>query len=552
MAEARWIHPSAEIEPGARIGAGTKIWRHAHVREGAIVGQGCTIAARVFVDSGVRIGHGVKIQDNVSVYTGVEIDDDVLVGPGAVFTNDLYPRASGEWRVTPTRVRRGASIGANATIVCGIEIGEGALVGAGAVVTHDVAPFELVGGNPARRLGWVCACGRVLVRTRGPYPSTWTCAHCSRASGEGEPSPVRLHQVELAPGAEKLVLDVLRSGHLAQGPMVERFEQAWAERVGVRHGVAVSSGTSALLLALQGCGVGPGDEVVTTAMTFVATLNAILATGAEARIVDIGEDGTLDPDQLDGALSDRTRAVLPVHLYGFPADMPRIAEAAAERDLAVLEDAAQAAGARIGDVPVGSYGVGCFSFYATKNLTTAEGGMITTDDAEMARRLRMLRDHGRDPEGNHVVTALNHRMTDVQAALGLADLETLDERNERRRQNAALLTDGLADVPGVEPLHPRPGCTATYSLYPVRVTDGARLGRDALADYLAQHGVESGVYYGRMVHDHAAFRGRTDVHAGPVARARALADEVLSLPVHPSLAEANLARIVDLVRAALT
>jgi UDP-2-acetamido-3-amino-2,3-dideoxy-glucuronate N-acetyltransferase len=173
-----FVHETAIVEPESRIGTGTRIWHHAHVRSGATIGGGCTLGKNVFVDSGVEIGDRVKIQNNVSIYRGVHIDDEVFVGPSAVFTNDRFPRAtSPEWEVVETFLRRGASVGANATVLCGIEVGEWATVAAGAVVTRNVAPHELVAGNPARRLGWVCRCGRVLARTTGGLGST-TCSVC--------------------------------------------------------------------------------------------------------------------------------------------------------------------------------------------------------------------------------------------------------------------------------------------------------------------------------------------------------------------------------------
>jgi UDP-2-acetamido-3-amino-2,3-dideoxy-glucuronate N-acetyltransferase len=177
-----FVHASAEIEDGAIIGAGSKVWRYAHVRTGARIGHGCTIGANVFIDAGVQIGHRVKIQNNVSVYVGVTIEDEVFVGPSAVFTNDLLPRAVNPyWQVTTTRVACGASIGANATIVCGRDIGEHAMVAAGAVVTKGVPAHQLVGGNPARPLGWVCACGRVI--SRGPVaPDRFSCSVCAAGS----------------------------------------------------------------------------------------------------------------------------------------------------------------------------------------------------------------------------------------------------------------------------------------------------------------------------------------------------------------------------------
>ena len=173
-----FVHESAIVEPDVVIGAGTMIWHHSHIRTGATIGERCVLGKNVFVDAGVDIGCGVKIQNNVSVYWGVRLADEVFVGPSAVFTNDRFPRAaSTDWEVVETWVRQGASIGANATIVCGVEIGAWATVAAGSVVTRSVAPHELVAGNPARRLGWVCRCGRVLARTTGEVAAT-TCAAC--------------------------------------------------------------------------------------------------------------------------------------------------------------------------------------------------------------------------------------------------------------------------------------------------------------------------------------------------------------------------------------
>lgn len=174
-----FVHPSAFVEEGASIGPGTRIWHHGHVRAGARIGGGCNLGKNVFVDAGAVVGSGVKIQNNVSVYTGVTIGDEVFVGPSAVFTNDLFPRAaSTDWTVTETHVERGASIGANATIVCGVTIGTYGTVAAGSVVTHDVEPHQLVMGVPARPAGWMCACGRVITRAASPAPEAMVCEQC--------------------------------------------------------------------------------------------------------------------------------------------------------------------------------------------------------------------------------------------------------------------------------------------------------------------------------------------------------------------------------------
>ena len=170
------VHPTATVEEGARIGTGTSVWHHAHIRRGATVGEGCNIGKNVYIDDGAVVGDRVKVQNNVSVYAGVRLDDDVFVGPSAVFTNDRVPRATGDWQLSATVVHRGASIGGNATVVAGIEIGEWAMVGAGAVVIRSVAPHEVVVGNPARRIGWVCRCG--AVRTREGESGVVDCGDC--------------------------------------------------------------------------------------------------------------------------------------------------------------------------------------------------------------------------------------------------------------------------------------------------------------------------------------------------------------------------------------
>jgi len=178
------IHATAELEPGAIVGVGTRVWRQAHIRTGAVIGSDCNIGANVFVDKNVRIGDRVKIQNNVSVYEGVELDDECFVGPAAVFTNDRNPRAMGEWQLAPTRVARGASVGANATLVCGITLGEHSLVAAGAVVTRSVLPHQLVQGNPARHAGWVCRCG-VVVSRAAERPADLVCDLCTHSAGNG-------------------------------------------------------------------------------------------------------------------------------------------------------------------------------------------------------------------------------------------------------------------------------------------------------------------------------------------------------------------------------
>ena len=351
---------------------------------------------------------------------------------------------------------------------------------------------------------------------------------------------------------EKLVLEVLRSGRLAQGPMVARFEEDVRSVVGTRNAVAVDNGTDALIASLLAHDIGPGDEVITSPFTFVATLNAILHVGATPRFVDIGDDFNLDPDLLEEAIGPATRAILPVHLFGCPADMERIATVIGERDLLVIEDAAQAIGATQAGRAVGSFGTGCFSFYATKNVTTGEGGMVTTDDDEVATTLRILRHQGQLARYEYARPGFNLRMTELQAALGVAQMSRLPDIVESRREHARILREGLAGIDGlVLPGEPR-GRTHVYHQFTVRVTSRARVTRDRLLEGLQREGIECGVYYPRPVFDYACFRLDPRVGNPSTPEAAAAGQEVLSLPVHPRLTGEDLARVVATVRSALS
>src|SRR5437899_699591 len=230
---------------------------------------------------------------------------------------------------------------------------------------------------------------------------------------------------------ETAVLRVLASGQVAQGEQVAAFERRFAELCQVREAVAVSSGTAALHLALLAHHIGPGDEVITTAFSFAATANVILLVRATPVFVDIEPDTyTLDPLQVQAALTRRTKAIIPVHLYGHPCDMTRLSQLAEAYSLVLIEDASQAHAAAIDGRPVGSFGTGCFSFYATKNMTTGEGGMVTTNDPAIAEQVRLLRNHGQEARYYHIALGYNQRMTDLQAALGIAQIGKSERMNE--------------------------------------------------------------------------------------------------------------------------
>ena len=344
---------------------------------------------------------------------------------------------------------------------------------------------------------------------------------------------------QLGEDEKQRVWDAMSSGSLAQGPRVREFEERFAAFVGTAHAVATSSGTTALHLALLGHGIGQGDEVVTVPFTFIASANSVLYTGARPTFVDVDErDFTMDATQLEAAITPRTRAIMPVSLYGQPARMDEIVEIAERRGLALVEDAAQSHGASIAERRSGTWGIGAFSFYPTKNMTTGEGGILTTDDEELADRVRLLREHGMKVRYHHDVVGYNFRMTDIAAAIGLAQIEKLPGYNARRREIAARYD---AELHGVITPHVRPGVTHVYHQYTIRVR-----ARDAFAEALKARGVGSAIYYPIPVHRQAPFvaLGYGDA-AYPVTDR--LTEQVLSIPVHPSLTDDEVSTVIAAV-----
>lgn len=345
----------------------------------------------------------------------------------------------------------------------------------------------------------------------------------------------------IGPEEEDAVLSVLRSGMLAQGPQIERFEVAFAALCGVPHAVAVSSGTTALYLALLAHGIGPGDEVITTPFTFIATANSVLMTGARPVFIDIDPVSfNINPALIEAAITPRTKAIIPVHLYGQIAAMDAITEIAKHHGLVIIEDAAQAVGALFHDRPAGSFGTGCFSLYATKNMTSGEGGMITTADPAVADRLRLLRNHGSRVRYYHEFLGYNFRMTNLQAAIGLTQLGKLAAFNARRLRNAAFF-DHHINHPAVTKPQVQPGMRHVFHQYTLRI----RANRDAAARQLAAAGVSTAIFYPLSIPRQPFYReiGYTDQM--PVADQ--MSDEVLALPVHPGLNDADLNQIVNAV-----
>ena len=346
---------------------------------------------------------------------------------------------------------------------------------------------------------------------------------------------------------EEAVLNVLRSGVLASSSKVKEFEERFAEYVGVKYAVATSSGTTALHLALLSLGIGKGDEVIVPSFSFIATANAILFCGAKPVFCDIDpKTYNIDTDKIEKLITNRTKAILPVHLYGQPADLKPIMEIAEKYDLYVIGDAAQAHGAEYDGKKIGSFGdVECFSFYPTKNMTTGEGGMITTNSKDIAERARSLGNHGREKTQwgyEHMRLGYNYRMTDMEAAIGIEQLKKLDRFNDARIKNARFYDEELEEVEGIVTPYVMENAKHVYHQYTIRVK---RKKREKLIEIFKKKGIGYGIYYPKPLHFYPHLRKFAH---DDLKNSENVADEVISIPVHSGLREEDLALVVDVIK----
>jgi len=344
---------------------------------------------------------------------------------------------------------------------------------------------------------------------------------------------------------EDAVLEVLRSGMVSQGKKVKQFEEDFARYTGTKEAIAVSSGTAALHLSLLASGIKEGDEVITTPFSFFSTASTVLMCGAQPVFVDIEQDTfNIDPEKAKEAITKRTKAIVPVHLYGQPATMDRIMEMAKERDIVVIEDACQAHGAEFKGKKAGAIsGIGCFSFYATKNMMTGEGGMITVDEKDLANKLRLLRSHGQVSRYEHVSMGYNQRMTELSAAIGVEQLKKLPGFIDRRRANAKLLNEGLHEIVNI-PIA-RPDRTHVYHQYTIRIPAGKR---KTVMKHLKEVGIGAIIYYPKLISEFSSMKEFSGIST-PVAET--VKDEVVSIPVHPGILESDIQTIIKEVRMTL-
>jgi dTDP-4-amino-4,6-dideoxygalactose transaminase/acetyltransferase-like isoleucine patch superfamily enzyme len=524
---------------GCTIGDETKIGTFVEIQKNAIVGSRCKISSHTFVCE------------------GVVIEDNVFIGHGVTFTNDTYPRATAsggklqteaDWKVERTSVKKGASIGSGATILANTTVGEGAIVGAGSVVTRDVPAYAIVAGNPARILRYI-----------QPEPEA------NKDMGNVPFLDLITPHIELENELIDVVRKTLRTAGFVGGSMVENFEKDFAAFCNTEHAVALNSGTDALRFAFLACGIEPGSVVITVPHTFIATTEAISQAGTFPEFVDIDErtynmsveklrqyleeqcarDGSGRPVSLRSGRP--VAAIVPVHLYGQVADMDAILELAEQYGLVVIEDACQAHGAEYFSrkldrwMTAGTMGrAAAFSFYPGKNLgACGEGGAVVTNDPEIARTIRLLRDHGQAKKYYHDIEGYNGRLDSMQCGLLHVKLRHLAKWNAQRRERAQeynkLFANSSAVTVPFEPSWSR----AVYHLYVIRAAD-----RDGLIEHLKNAGIGTGIHYPVPLHRQKAYES-LNYCEGDFPVAERAAAEIVSLPMFPQLGQEQQVRVAD-------
>lgn len=343
---------------------------------------------------------------------------------------------------------------------------------------------------------------------------------------------------------EELVLSVLRSGQLAQGPMVQKLEELSAKMAGTQYAVAFSNGTATLISALVAHGIGPGDEVITSPFTFVATLNAILFTGATVVFADIDpKTYCIDPAAIEAALTPNTKAIMPVHIFGQSADMAKICEIASKNSLAIIEDAAQAHGALWNSQGVGSFGTGSFSFYTTKNVGCGEGGVVTTNDPDIAHTLGLLRNQGMKERYKYERVGWNFRLTDLQAAVAIPQMKQLDASNKKRNITAQRYNEEFSNIDQLIIPTIREEAYSVWHQYSLRVKDIKM--RQIIMETLSDNGIGNGVYYPRPVFEYEPYLNNENVKISSCDVTRSVCESVFSIPVHHYLSDQDIDRVVE-------
>ncbi len=510
------------------------------VRENCKLGEAVLVGQRVVVENDVEIGDYTKIQTGAYITAATKIEERVFVAPMVTTTNDNYMGRT-EKRFASRRgpiLKKGCRVGGGVTLLPGVTIGEEAFIAAGSIVTKDAPPYQLLMGIPAR-------VKRPIREEEMLFP-----LNNDQTNQIVVPSfDLKRQNAALQEELSAVLGKVIANGQFILGENVKALETEIAEVCGAQYGVGVANGSDALYLALLACGVEPGDEVITTPFTFFATAGSIVRAGAVPVFVDIDpKTYNIDTELIEEKITPRTKAILPVHLFGQAAEMGRIMEIAHKHGLKVIEDAAQALGCEYQGRPGGGIGdAGCLSFFPTKNLGCfGDGGMVVTNNQEIAERVRMLRVHGAKKKYYHELLGVNSRLDELQAAILRIKLPHFKGWLKKRQEYAELYNDlfkasGLTVSGYVKTPYHLPGCRHTYNQYTIAVRK-----RDELRDYLKQRGIGTTVYYPLPLHLQPVFRD-LGYKKGDFPQAEQAADYVLSLPMFPELTEEEIRRVVKTI-----
>ena len=515
------------------IGEGAQIWEFANVY-GAKIGKNTKIGSYVEVQKNTVIGENVVVSSHSFICSLVTIEDNVFIGHGVMTINDVYPpskRRTGTdagWK--PTLIKKNAVIGSNATLMP-VTVGENSIVGAGAVVTKDVPDNCVVAGNPAQIVRYLPTTQKEVKVMKVPL------------------ADLKLQHAKIRDDLDAAIKKVLDDCSFIMSEQVSNFENYFAEFCQAKHAIGVSNGTSAISLALEACGIGDGDEVITTPHTFIATTEAISKVEAKIKFVDIEEKTHLiDVTKIEAAITEKTKAIIPVHLNGLMCDMEKIREIADKYNLKIIEDAAQAHGARCNDHPPGFYSdAATFSFYPGKNLGAfGDAGAVITNHDHLAEKILMLRNHGRKPgeKYKHEIEGYNERMDGLQAAVLLVKLKYLREWNEQRIKNAQLYKNYLDPriiLPFVSDKYKH-----VYHQFPIRIKN-----RYKLITFFKKKGISSGINYPTPLHLQPAYASLGH-REGDFPVAEVVTKEILSLPMYPELSEEQIKYVADKVNEYMT
>jgi len=535
------IGTATVIYRGSSIGENTLIADMAQVREHVEIGSKTIIGKGTTIENKVKIGNYCKIQANVQIVPYSIIEDYVFISPGVMTSNDKYA-ARTERRFSEYKgvtVKRGARLGVACIILPGVTIYEDALVGGGAVVMEDVPAKMIVVGVPARVIKEVPA--EQLLENQ-PGMNATSNVSCDFPMQKIPYVDVRANYQSLKSEIDTSINKIVSNGHFIMGDDVKAFEEEMSSYLGSR-AISCASGSDALLLSLMALGIGPGDEVITSPFTFFATAGAIARIGAKPVFVDIDERTlNMDPDKLRNAVNQNTKAIIPVHIFGYSCDMDRIMSIAREFGLKVIEDACQAIGAEYKGRKLGTIGdLGAFSFFPTKNLGgMGDGGMVCTNSEELYQKVKMLRVHGAEKKYFHELVGINSRLDTLQAAILRVKLKHLDAWNRKRGEISGKYKDTLSDIVRVQ--DSVYGSVPCFHQFAIRTNK-----RDALLNFLKENGIEASVYYPRPLHLQKCFE-YLGYKVGDLLVSESVCNSILSLPLFPEMKEEQINFIITKVR----